>query len=134
MYRGTRRKSSSAAMQITFLSISLPYGFLISVERASHFNHSKLFQVLASQIGSMGTILFARKEEGLAVAPTFNVTVVFGKRNEPMLVACARQIIQYMSDTGSTKALVLSLGLRDHSMETMKAIVSTIKEKLPEIS
>ncbi|XP_073155752.1 uncharacterized protein [Henckelia pumila] len=90
--------------------------------------------VLASQIGSMGTILFARKEEGLAVAPTFNVTVVFGKRNEPMLVACARQIIQYMSDTGSTKALVLSLGLRDHSMETMKAIVSTIKEKLPEIS
>ncbi|XP_073292020.1 uncharacterized protein [Primulina huaijiensis] len=88
--------------------------------------------VLATQIGSMGTILHARKEEGLAVDPTFNVNVVFGKRNEPMLVACARRIIQHISDTGSSKALVLSLGLIDHSMETMKAIVSAVIEKLPE--
>ncbi|KZV45679.1 hypothetical protein F511_02339 [Dorcoceras hygrometricum] len=90
--------------------------------------------VLATQIGSMGTILHARKEEGLTVDATFNVAVVFGKRNEPMLVACARQIIQHISDTGSSKALVLSLGLRNHSMETIKAIVSAVTEKLPEVT
>lgn len=31
-------------------------------------------------------VLIVRKEEGLAVDPTFNVTVVFGKRNEVITV------------------------------------------------
>ena len=36
--------------------------------------------VVATQIGTMGTILHARKEEGVSVNPTFNVSVIFGKR------------------------------------------------------
>ncbi|KAL8475462.1 hypothetical protein ACS0TY_028208 [Phlomoides rotata] len=71
--------------------------------------------VMATQIGSMGTILQARKEEGVSVDPTYNVTVVFGKRDEPMLMACARKLIEHISNSGSSKALVLSLGLKDHS-------------------
>ncbi|GFQ03933.1 proteasome assembly chaperone 3 [Phtheirospermum japonicum] len=71
------------------------------------------FLVMATQIGSMGTILHARKEEGVSVDPTFTVSVVFGKRDG----ACARQLIEHISNSGSRKALVLSLGLRDHSME-----------------
>ncbi|CAL5370542.1 unnamed protein product [Camellia sinensis] len=52
------------------------------------------FLVIATQIGSMGTILHARKEEGMLIQPTFNVSVICGKRDEPMLVACARQLIE----------------------------------------
>ncbi|CAK9154286.1 unnamed protein product [Ilex paraguariensis] len=74
------------------------------------------FLVIATQIGSMGTILHARKEEGVSIHPTFNVSVVFGKRDEPMLVACARQLIEHMSNSGSSRPLVLALGLRDHSV------------------
>lgn len=35
-----------------------------------------------TQLGNMGTLLQARKEEGVSVLPTFNVSVIFGKRDE----------------------------------------------------
>ncbi|XP_068651623.1 uncharacterized protein [Aristolochia californica] len=74
------------------------------------------FLVIVTQIGSMGTILYARKEETVAVVdPIFNVSVLFGKRDEPMLVACARQLIEHISRK-SSRPLVISLGLKDHSL------------------
>ncbi|KAI9178099.1 hypothetical protein LWI28_022702 [Acer negundo] len=90
-------------------------------------NYDDHFLVIATQIGSMGTILHARKEEGMSDQPTFSVSVIFGKRDEPMLVACARQLVEHIS-SGSSKPLVLSLGLKDHSMETLKGIVSAVTE------
>lgn len=84
------------------------------------------FLVIVTQIGSMGTLLQARKEEGVSVHPTFNVSVIFGKRDEPMLLACARQLIENISASGSSRSLVLSLGLKDHSTDTLKAVVSTV--------
>ncbi|XP_043706456.1 uncharacterized protein LOC122656087 [Telopea speciosissima] len=84
------------------------------------------FLVMATQVGTMGTILHARKEEGVSIHPTFNVSVIFGKRDEPMLEACARQLIENISSSGSSKSLVLSLGLKDHSVETLKGIVSAV--------
>ncbi|XP_004502501.1 uncharacterized protein [Cicer arietinum] len=87
------------------------------------------FLVVATQIGTMGTILHARKEEGMSIDPTFNVSVLFGKRDEPMLVACARQLIEHMSVSGVSRPLVLSLGLKDHSAETLKGIVSAVIDK-----
>ncbi|KAK7311532.1 hypothetical protein RJT34_09738 [Clitoria ternatea] len=84
------------------------------------------FMVIATQIGAMGTVLYARKEEGVSINATFNVSVIFGKRDEPMLVACARQLIEHVSVSGSSKPLVLSLGLKDHSAETLKGIISAV--------
>ncbi|KAI3748086.1 hypothetical protein L6452_10945 [Arctium lappa] len=86
------------------------------------------FLVIATQIGTMGTIMHARKEEGMLNNPTFNVSVIFGKRDEPMLLSCARQLIEQISNSGSSKPLTLSIGLKDHSMETLKAIVSAVIE------
>uniref|UniRef100_A0A2K2C8J9 Uncharacterized protein n=1 Tax=Populus trichocarpa TaxID=3694 RepID=A0A2K2C8J9_POPTR len=87
---------------------------------------NKTDMVIATQIGSMGTILHARKDESLSIHPTFNVSVIFGKRDEPMLVACARQLIEHISTSGSSKPLVLSLGLQDHSSETLRGVVSAV--------
>ncbi|XP_042496511.1 uncharacterized protein LOC122075520 [Macadamia integrifolia] len=86
------------------------------------------FLVMVTQIGTMGTILHARKEEGVSIHPTFSVSVIFGKRDEPMLEACAHQLIENISSSGSSKPLVLSLGLKDHSVETLKGIVSAVTE------
>uniref|UniRef100_A0A162AKM1 Uncharacterized protein n=1 Tax=Daucus carota subsp. sativus TaxID=79200 RepID=A0A162AKM1_DAUCS len=80
--------------------------------RVSHVN-----QVIATQIGSLGTIINARKEEGVLTNPTFHVSVIFGKRDEPVLVACARQLIEHISNSGSSRPLILSLGLKDHSLD-----------------
>lgn len=72
--------------------------------------------------------IFARKEEGMSIHSTFSVNVIFGKRDEPMLVACARQLIEHISARGTSKQLLLSLGLKDHSMETLKGVVSAVVE------
>ncbi|XP_050221005.1 uncharacterized protein LOC126671287 [Mercurialis annua] len=88
------------------------------------------FLVIATQIGKMGSILHARKEEGVSLDPTFNVSVIFGKRDEPMLVACARKLIEHISNSGSSRTLILSLGLKDHSVDTMKGIVSAVVQNL----
>ncbi|GAB4835360.1 hypothetical protein Ancab_000270 [Ancistrocladus abbreviatus] len=85
------------------------------------------FLVIVTQIGSMGTMLRARKD-GVMIHPTFNVDVLLGKNDQPMLVACARHLIEHISNSGSSKSLVLSLGLKDHSWETMKAIISVVTE------
>ncbi|KAH7577354.1 hypothetical protein JRO89_XS01G0239700 [Xanthoceras sorbifolium] len=118
-------------------------GYKTDVVICSYDDH---FLVIATQIGTMGTILharsavlpeellkciyftIARKEEGMSIQPTFNVSVIFGKRDEPMLVACARQLVEHISSSGSSRPLVISLGLKDHSVETLKGIVSAVTE------
>ncbi|KAM3212121.1 hypothetical protein ACQJBY_065292 [Aegilops geniculata] len=82
------------------------------------------FLVIVTQIGCMGTILAAKKDESVFSDPTYNVSVLFGKRDEPLLLACARQLIEHIS--GSARPLVISLGLKDHSQGTLKDVVSAI--------
>ncbi|KAL6135779.1 hypothetical protein ACLB2K_068004 [Fragaria x ananassa] len=86
------------------------------------------FLVIATQIGAMGTILQASKEEGATFNPTYSVSVIFGKRDEPMLEACARQLVEHISNSRSSRPLMLSLGLKDHSAETLKGIVAAVIE------
>ncbi|RZC18218.1 hypothetical protein D0Y65_010731 [Glycine soja] len=87
-----------------------------------------IFQSLCPQVHVVSGKKSGRKEEGVSINPTFNVSVIFGKRDEPMLVACARQLIEHMSLSGSSRPLVLSLGLKDHSVETLKGIVSAVMD------
>ncbi|PIN01482.1 hypothetical protein CDL12_26006 [Handroanthus impetiginosus] len=123
--------TSDAAFPVRHITLCVDIkGHKTDIIISSYEDH---FLVVATQIGSMGTILHARKEEGVSVNPTFSVNVVFGKRDEPMLVAAGRQLIEHISNSGSSKALVLSLGLRDHSMGTLKDIVSAVAEKLAEV-
>ncbi|ONM06461.1 hypothetical protein ZEAMMB73_Zm00001d032970 [Zea mays] len=82
------------------------------------------FLLIVAQIGCMGTILAAKKDESVFSDPTYNVSVLFGKRNEPLLQACARQLIEHIS--GSARSLVISLGLKDHSQGTLKDIIVAV--------
>ncbi|XP_035820178.1 proteasome assembly chaperone 3 isoform X3 [Zea mays] len=84
------------------------------------------FLLIVAQIGCMGTILAAKKDESVFSDPTYNVSVLFGKRNEPLLQACARQLIEHIS--GSARSLVISLGLKDHSQGTLKDIIVAVIE------
>ncbi|KAL2641882.1 hypothetical protein R1flu_009469 [Riccia fluitans] len=82
--------------------------------------------VLVTQIGKMGTLLHAKKEEIYGGTPTFSVNILMGKRDEPLLQACARQVIEDISNSGGSRPLILSLGLKDHSPETLKSVVQLI--------
>ncbi|RLM93827.1 hypothetical protein C2845_PM08G01180 [Panicum miliaceum] len=86
------------------------------------------FLVIVTQIGCMGTILAAKKDESVFSDPTYNVSGLFGKRDEPLLLACARQLIEHISGSGSARSLVISLGLKDHSQGTLKDIIAAVIE------
>nr|ACG40078.1 hypothetical protein [Zea mays] len=86
------------------------------------------FLVIVTQIGCMGTILAAKKDESVFSDPTYNVSVLFGRRNEPLLQACAHQLIEHISGSGSARSLVISLGLKDHSQVTLKDIIVAVIE------
>ncbi|CAL5371860.1 unnamed protein product [Camellia sinensis] len=85
------------------LDVDGPRGNKTDLVICSYDDH---FLVIATQIGSMGTILHARKEEGMLIQPTFNVSVICGKRDEPMLVACARQLIENIRPLETLKGIV----------------------------
>ncbi|KAL1538562.1 proteasome assembly chaperone 3-like [Salvia divinorum] len=124
-------RSSDPAFPVRNTSLCLDInGHKTDIIISSYEDH---ILVIATQIGSMGTILQARKEGGVTSDPTYSISVVFGKRDEPMLIACARQLIEHISNSGSSKTLVLSLGLRDHSLGILKSIVSAVTEKLAEV-
>ncbi|KAJ1277897.1 hypothetical protein BS78_04G037900 [Paspalum vaginatum] len=86
------------------------------------------FLVVVTQIGCMGTIIAAKKEESVFSDPTYNVSILFGKRDEPLLLACGRQLIEHISGSGSTRSLIISLGLKDHSQGTLKDIIVAVIE------
>eukprot|EP00243_Klebsormidium_subtile_P004179 TRINITY_DN17975_c0_g1_i1.p1 TRINITY_DN17975_c0_g1~~TRINITY_DN17975_c0_g1_i1.p1 ORF type:complete len:123 (+),score=27.65 TRINITY_DN17975_c0_g1_i1:460-828(+) len=82
--------------------------------------------VMVTQIGKMGTILQAKKEETYGGASTYTVNTLFGKRDEPLLEACARQLAEKLSAGDSSRPLLLSLGLRDPSSESVREILNAI--------
>ncbi|KAG2594820.1 hypothetical protein PVAP13_5KG022901 [Panicum virgatum] len=76
--------------------------------------------------GNHTRLLAAKKDESVFSDPTYNVSVLFGKRDEPLLLACARQLIEHISGSGSARSLVISLGLKDHSQGTLKDIIAAM--------
>ncbi|GJP64658.1 hypothetical protein CLOP_g2975 [Closterium sp. NIES-67] len=93
--------------------------------------------VVVTQIGTLGTMLYARREQvggaegrgqmgGMEGSSVFNVSVLLGKRDEPLMAACARQLIETLSLQGVTRPLLLCLGLKDHSQKTLKAILQCV--------
>ncbi|WVZ86300.1 hypothetical protein U9M48_033104 [Paspalum notatum var. saurae] len=44
--------------------------------------YEDIFLVVVTQIGCMGTIIAAKKEESVFSDPTYNVSILFGKRDE----------------------------------------------------
>eukprot|EP00271_Cylindrocystis_brebissonii_P017182 TRINITY_DN4358_c0_g1_i1.p1 TRINITY_DN4358_c0_g1~~TRINITY_DN4358_c0_g1_i1.p1 ORF type:complete len:121 (-),score=20.96 TRINITY_DN4358_c0_g1_i1:347-709(-) len=83
--------------------------------------------VAVTQIASFGTLLFVKKDESYGGGEgTFNVTTLMGKRDEPLLGACARHLAELISQTGCSRPLLLSLGLRSPSQETLKSIIAVV--------
>ncbi|CAI5487750.1 unnamed protein product, partial [Closterium sp. Naga37s-1] len=82
--------------------------------------------VVVTQIGTLGSMLYARREqvggaegrgqmEGMEGSSVFNVSVLLGRRDEPLMAACARHLIETLSQQGVTRPLLLCLGLKSHS-------------------
>lgn len=69
----------------------------------------------------------AVKETTFGGAHAFEVSVLLGKRDIMELQLCARQIIAAMDADGCGKPLLLSIALKDHSMDTICQVVEQVK-------
>lgn len=59
---------------------------------------------------------------------SYSVTVLMGKRDEMMMELCARRVLAQMDEGGCEKKLLMSMALKNHSMQHVDAIVNTIME------
>uniref|UniRef100_A0A0D9Y7W4 Uncharacterized protein n=1 Tax=Oryza glumipatula TaxID=40148 RepID=A0A0D9Y7W4_9ORYZ len=85
MEMGMNSVQSNAQFHVPHKSLSLDIYIVISKYEGS-------FMVMVTQIGCMGTILAARKDESVFSDPTYNV--LFGKRDEATMKYIVSTIIE----------------------------------------
>jgi proteasome assembly chaperone 3 len=92
--------------------------------------------IVATQTGTLGTLVHAQKETVLGGGATFQTTTLLGSRDNPLPELCARQLIERISQAGCDQALLLCLGLaagdRQSPANTDPGIVRTIIELIME--
>ena len=67
--------------------------------------------VVASQLGSLGSVLAAEKESVLGGGSTFRIDTLLGRRDEPLAELCARQLVEQLAAAGCDRPLLLCLAL-----------------------
>lgn len=86
--------------------------------------------LIVTQTGTFGTIIEASQDSAYAAGgATFSTTVLLGKRDEPLLPLAARQIVEAAAAAGCGKPLMLCLGLRNHSAESIKAVIKAVAQE-----
>lgn len=73
------------------------------------------------------TQISAVKETTFGGAHAFEVSVLLGKREVMELQLCARQIVAAMDADGCAKPLLLSIALKDHTVDTIRQVVEQVK-------
>jgi proteasome assembly chaperone 3 len=101
---------------------------------------SNMVFIIITQIGKIGTLIQVSKDEVSGNAAnyddesgdpspliSFTTHILLGKRDEPLLGLCARQIAEDIVTT-TTKSLLLGISLKNTSAETIREIVAWVKE------
>ncbi|GIL75283.1 hypothetical protein Vretimale_7977 [Volvox reticuliferus] len=84
--------------------------------------------LIITQIGTVGTVVSARKDATFDGRTTFSTSVVVGKRDEPTLELAARQLVEALGELGHSKPVTLCLGLRELSPAVVKELVGAVCE------
>jgi len=86
--------------------------------------------IIVTQLGKMGTLMRISKDQATSSSEegetTFSVETLLGKRDDPALVVCGRQIAEDIV-LRSTKPLLLSIALKENSQATIREVVEAIK-------
>eukprot|EP00205_Picochlorum_sp_RCC944_P004038 CAMPEP_0182614404 /NCGR_PEP_ID=MMETSP1330-20130603/30347_1 /TAXON_ID=464278 /ORGANISM="Picochlorum sp., Strain RCC944" /LENGTH=73 /DNA_ID=CAMNT_0024834213 /DNA_START=221 /DNA_END=439 /DNA_ORIENTATION=+ len=65
--------------------------------------------VVVTQVGKLGNLLQARQDE---FSQTYSVDVLLGRRDDPLLEVCARQLIERLALAGDRRNLLLWIALK----------------------
>ncbi|KAK9812975.1 hypothetical protein WJX72_006754 [[Myrmecia] bisecta] len=113
-------------MSMTFPVQSLQFSSSVTGHRtcflASAYSDSIL--LVATQLGTLGTVLQAKSEINMEGEADFSIVVLLGKRDEPLLTLCTRRLAEGVAAAaGNRRALVVGLALKEHSMEAVREVV-----------
>mmetsp|Transcript_10952 Transcript_10952/g.14263 ORF Transcript_10952/g.14263 Transcript_10952/m.14263 type:complete len:169 (+) Transcript_10952:14-520(+) len=83
--------------------------------------------IIISQMNKVGNLLFATSEVGSLDAKHFDVRVLLGRRDDPLLMLYARQLIEQIS-SGSDLPLLLSISITEdgRGADFFQAIINSV--------
>lgn len=121
-------------------SSSIPAGFPVAVKSVSvdidgvttdviSNTYLDAVVLIASQLGTMGTIIQAKQDATFEGKTTFSTSVLVGKRDEPLLTVAARQLVEHANSRGSTKPLLCCLAFKQHTPETVKQLLAVVRDQ-----
>mmetsp|Transcript_4201 Transcript_4201/g.10809 ORF Transcript_4201/g.10809 Transcript_4201/m.10809 type:complete len:132 (-) Transcript_4201:247-642(-) len=84
--------------------------------------------VVVTQIGKLGTLVQARQN---GHTQTFSTQVLLGKRSDPLLEICGRQLIEKLALSGCSKDILLWLGLPETSRSNIQSIIAAVVGRSP---
>lgn len=86
--------------------------------------------VVITQTEMIGTVVTARPLVGPTGSVQYDVKVVFGKREDPLLLVYGRQVMEKIYLGGSRKPLLLAVALREsgRSAECFQAVLNKLEE------
>lgn len=82
--------------------------------------------MFVTQTGTAGTMIAATQDAAFDGSTTYSTAVVLGKRDEPLLQLCARQIVELAGAAGYKKPMLIGLGFKQHSMQLVKQVMQAI--------
>ncbi len=85
--------------------------------------------IFVTQGSGAGTILQASQDAAFDGSTTFSTSVLLGRRDEPLLQLCARQVVEMAGSAGLRKPMVLGLCFKEHSMQVVREVCKAISEE-----
>ncbi|TFJ80293.1 hypothetical protein NSK_008436 [Nannochloropsis salina CCMP1776] len=96
------------------------------------FNFSDRIFLVISQNARFGTVISAKADDSVArpgAAPSFDVSVLLGRRDDPLLLIYARQLVETVSRS-SSRPLLLSISLRERDPSTFEQVAAWVRPLL----
>lgn len=95
-------------------------------------NYSDRVFLVISQNSRFGTLISAKADDSLTqpgAAPSFDVNVLLGRRDDPLLLIYARQLVEAISKS-SSRPLLLSISLRERDPGTLEKVMEWVRPLL----
>ena len=82
--------------------------------------------VLVAQMAKVGNLLYATQEDNSRGGKEYNVNVLMGRRDDPLLVVYARRLIEKMSSIVDPLALAITLQDGGRDTQSFQDIIKII--------
>ncbi|GFR47526.1 hypothetical protein Agub_g9244 [Astrephomene gubernaculifera] len=84
--------------------------------------------LVITQIGTVGTVIAARRDASFEGRSTYSTSVVVGRREDPGVELAARQLVQALGEMGCSRPITLCLGVRELQPACVRQLVAAVRQ------